>query len=318
MDSPKPSTGGDSTRIAASRSSLVDSFKGCGLTGVRIDKEDLRRGILIPEYIRLAMRDAIRLKDPEAGFGHESDGISAAPEAPMVVFVNSKSGGRLGQILMGRLQELMGQEQVFDLSAVKPPEFVQYGLACLEKMASSGDYCAKEVREKLRVVVAGGDGTVGWVLGSLADLYKQNREPVPPTGIIPLGTGNDLSRSFGWGGSFPFAWSWHVAVSMPAGESVQLPYSLRLAEDEFPLDQLEARSKKQEAICSIPLTTQSTPPGMDAQVAYGFHQLRDEKPYLAQGPIANKVSLFVKEDFEEFGDVENNVSHGKIFRELKV
>lgn len=28
---------------------------------------------------------------------------------------------------------------------------------------------------------------------------------------------------------------------------------------------------------------------MDAQVAYGFHHLRDEKPYLAQGPIANKV-----------------------------
>lgn len=31
--------------------------------------------------------------------------------------------------------------------------------------------------------------------------------------------------------------------------------------------------------------------GMDAQVAYGFHNLRNEKPYLAQGPIANKVWL---------------------------
>lgn len=29
--------------------------------------------------------------------------------------------------------------------------------------------------------------------------------------------------------------------------------------------------------------------GMDAQVAYGFHHLRDEKPYIAQSPIANKV-----------------------------
>lgn len=28
---------------------------------------------------------------------------------------------------------------------------------------------------------------------------------------------------------------------------------------------------------------------MDAQVAYGFHHLRDERPYLAQGPITNKV-----------------------------
>ena len=31
--------------------------------------------------------------------------------------------------------------------------------------------------------------------------------------------------------------------------------------------------------------------GMDAQVAYGFHHLRNEKPYLASGPISNKVSM---------------------------
>ncbi|XP_028110209.1 diacylglycerol kinase 4-like [Camellia sinensis] len=73
-------------------------------------------------------------------------------------------------------------------------------------LADIGDSCAKETREKLRVVVVGGDGTVGWVLGSLGELHKQGREPVPPTAIIPLGTGNDLSRSFGWGGSFPFNW----------------------------------------------------------------------------------------------------------------
>lgn len=30
---------------------------------------------------------------------------------------------------------------------------------------------------------------------------------------------------------------------------------------------------------------------MDAQVAYGFHHLRDEKPWLARGRTANQVSL---------------------------
>lgn len=39
---------------------------------------------------------------------------------------------------------------------------------------------------------------MGWVLGSLGELKKEKREPFPPVGIIPLGTGNDLSRSFGW------------------------------------------------------------------------------------------------------------------------
>lgn len=126
--------------------------------------------------------------------------------------------------------------QVFDLSTVKPHEFVQYGLTCLDNFANSGDSCAKETREKLRVVVcffadfivllntipfhnyyccmrqfiwnpvcimyvywqvAGGDGTVGWVLGCLGEINKRGL-PVPSTGVIPLGTGNDLSRSFGW------------------------------------------------------------------------------------------------------------------------
>lgn len=50
--------------------------------------------------------------------------------------------------------------QVFDLSDVKPFEFVQYGLKCLEMLADLGDSCSKETREKMRVVV--------WALHTLA------------------------------------------------------------------------------------------------------------------------------------------------------
>ncbi|KAK3011170.1 hypothetical protein RJ639_010937 [Escallonia herrerae] len=200
--------------------------------------------------------------------------------------------------------------QVFEISNVKPHEFVQYGLGCLEKFASLGDHCAKETREKLRIVVAGGDGTVGWVLGCLGELYKKGREPVPPTGIIPLGTGNDLSRSFGWGGSFPFNWksaikrtldratngsvcrldSWNVLVSMPAGKELDAPYSLKPTE-ACSLDQgLEVEGELPEKVsCYEGVFYNYYSVGMDAQVAYGFHHLRNEKPYLAQGPISNKL-----------------------------
>ncbi|XP_047323446.1 diacylglycerol kinase 7-like [Impatiens glandulifera] len=313
MDTPKK-------RVSRSsgRSSVIDSIKGCTIAGIKIQKEELRMRIAMPQYLRLAFRESIESKDV-AGVSERylssvlksEDESPQSCESPLVVFINSNSGGRHGPKLKHRLQELMGEEQVLDLQSVKPHEFVEYGLGCLEKMADLGDSCAKETREKLRIVVAGGDGTVGWVLSCLGVLIKQKREPVPPTAIMPLGTGNDLSRSFGWGGSFPYNWnsavkstldkvctssvcrldSWHVSISMPGGELVDPPHSLKPSSSSYS-DHQQQQEQQGEEVCGR--SYEGTfynyfSVGMDAQVAYGFHHLRNEKPYLAQGPISNKM-----------------------------
>ncbi|XP_057749151.1 diacylglycerol kinase 7-like [Arachis stenosperma] len=308
-----PSATGDTNKIAV-RSSIVESIRGCGLSGMRIDKEDLKKQLAMPQYLRFAMRDSIRLQDPAAGesryLSRTNDDDSSPPSSPMVVFINPKSGGRHGPALKERLQQLISDEQVFDLSDVKPHEFVRYGLGCLEMLAAIGDTCAKETREKIRVLVAGGDGTVGWVLGCLVELRNQGREPVPPVAIVPLGTGNDLSRSFHWGGSFPFAWksaikrtllkasigpihrldSWRVSLSMPDGTPMDPPHSLKHTED-FTIDQgMEIEGELPEKMTSYEgVFYNYFSIGMDAQVAYGFHHLRNEKPYIASGPITNKI-----------------------------
>ncbi|GJY24049.1 cytosolic enolase 3 [Tanacetum coccineum] len=47
----------------------------------------------------------------------------------------------------------------------------------------------------LELKVAGGDGTVGWILGVISDL---NLAQPPPVATVLLGTRNNLSRAFGW------------------------------------------------------------------------------------------------------------------------
>ena len=52
-------------------------------------------------------------------------------------------------------------------------------------------------------MAAGGDGTVAWLLKTIKELKLQ---PPPLLAVMPLGTGNDLSLSFGWGNTFLQAW----------------------------------------------------------------------------------------------------------------
>ncbi|KAG0602078.1 hypothetical protein M758_11G158500 [Ceratodon purpureus] len=163
--------------------------------------------------------------------------------------------------------------------------------------------------------VAGGDGTVGWCLSSVGALREISATTsIPPLGIIPLGTGNDLSRSFGWGGEFTSTAksslkkclvkalnskaapldTWKTVV-MPAksvaAEDIQFPHSMH-PQHHVPLPSSvagEKHDKDETAPAFEGLFFNYFSVGMDAQVAYGFHHLRDEKPWLARSRKANEM-----------------------------
>ena len=101
----------------------------------------------------------------------------------LAVFLNPKSGGNQGAKLMQKFQWLLNPRQVFDLTDGGPGPAIEM---------------FRHV-PNVKLLACGGDGTVGWLLSVLD---KVTIEPPPAVGVLPLGTGNDLSRSLGWGGGY--------------------------------------------------------------------------------------------------------------------
>lgn len=64
--------------------------------------------------------------------------------------------------------------------------YLSLGLGCLPFVIRLHTF--REVSH-FRMLVCGGDGTVGWVLGVLETIRHKLACPEPAIGIIPLGTG---------------------------------------------------------------------------------------------------------------------------------
>uniref|UniRef100_A0A3Q4HR86 Diacylglycerol kinase n=1 Tax=Neolamprologus brichardi TaxID=32507 RepID=A0A3Q4HR86_NEOBR len=95
----------------------------------------------------------------------DSDGFwkatSASCSSPLLVLVNSKSGDNQGVKFLRKFKQLLNPAQVFDLMNGGP----ELGLRLFQKFVT------------FRILVCGGDGSVGWVLSELdkLNLHKQVR-----------------------------------------------------------------------------------------------------------------------------------------------
>ncbi|KAL4552775.1 hypothetical protein Ndes2526B_g02685 [Nannochloris sp. 'desiccata'] len=125
------------------------------------------------------------------------------PDTPLIAFINAKSGGKVGPQVATILFRSLGQSQVFDVTEHHPRDVLSALFKNLTEAEAKGDAEAAHIRKTLRILVAGGDGTVTWVLGTILEL---GLDPQPPVAVMPLGTGNDFSFNFGWGTKFEWSW----------------------------------------------------------------------------------------------------------------
>ncbi len=106
---------------------------------------------------------------------------------PLFVFANSKSGSKDAVNIIYSLTRILNPLQVIEMNKISPDEVISW-------MAEYSHLV------KFKILVCGGDGSAGWVLESLSKFEFKKFEP--SVGLLPLGTGNDLSRILNWGNGY--------------------------------------------------------------------------------------------------------------------
>ncbi|RID48138.1 hypothetical protein BRARA_I04676 [Brassica rapa] len=196
----------------------------------------------------------------------------APPESPVLVFINSKSGGQLGGELLLTYRSLLNDNQVFDLGVETPDKVLRRIYLNLERLKD--DDLACHIRDKLKIIVAGGDGTAGWLLGVVCDLKLSHP---PPIATVPLGTGNNLPFAFGWGKKNPGT----------DRASVELFLDKVLKAKEMKIDKYEGYHTFRGGFWNYFSL------GMDAQISYAFHSERKLHPEKFKNQLVNQ-STYVK------------------------
>jgi len=207
------------------------------------------------------------------------DDCHATVRTPLLVFVNRKSGGQRGDLLIDQFQGFLPEYQVWEIGKNGGPE---EGLRFFAKVPN------------YRVLVAGGDGTAAWVLETIDALDLSYH---PPLAVLPVGTGNDLARVLGWGGGLSGGGYAGNGLARQLLDTAQGQihtldrWAVHCSSGGLSRDKGKGKGKGKGTTPwekSLVLNNYFGI-GVDAQISLNFHKKREASPHLFTSRFINKV-----------------------------
>ncbi|KAK2179943.1 hypothetical protein NP493_466g05012 [Ridgeia piscesae] len=205
---------------------------------------------------------------------------------PLLVLVNVKSGGQQGMELIHSFRKLLNPHQVYNLMKGGP---------------LPGLYVFRNV-PYFKILVCGGDGTVGWALSCLDNVGQDAQCQSPPMAIVPLGTGNDLARVLRWGpGCTGAEEPINLLRDVIDAEEIKLDrWTVIFHPNEKETDEMKLAlandtnaANTNEDTTSIFLMNNYFGIGIDADLCLDFHMAREENPDKFNSRLHNK-SVYLK------------------------
>ncbi|XP_071956789.1 diacylglycerol kinase theta-like isoform X2 [Antedon mediterranea] len=213
---------------------------------------------------------------------------------PLLVFVNTRSGGCQGIDVQDALRKMLNPHQVFDLDQGGP-------LPGLHVFSQLKEY---------KALICGGDGTVGWVLSCLDDIGQESVCSSPPIAVLPLGTGNDLSRVLKWGGGYQQGDDlYQMLQTVMEAEEVKLDRWTVVFEPEGKHTEIDNKSNSSNSssgddMPNLFVMNNYFGIGIDADLCLGFHNAREEKPEKFNNRVYNKI-VYLRQGMQKLGRKTN-------------